>query len=186
MPDTENTEKTFTQDDLNRIAAENKARGEREAKKAFEEQLKALFGDLTPEEVAGKLRAVREAEDAQKTEAQRILEEATAAKTEAEKIKAEAAQERHTARLHAALISAGVPEAGVGAVTVPGVEVGATVEEIQAAVDKLKTTLPGLFKTTTSVDADPGRGPTPTPPAGEFGAAGRAEFERRFPDKVAS
>ena len=85
--------------------------------------------------------------------------------------------------MHAALIAAGVPEAGVTAVSVPGLTVDSTKEEITAAVTALKTALPGLFTATAAVTADPGKGPKPQAPAGTFGAGGQSEFERRYPAK---
>ncbi len=173
----------FTQADLDRVAAEQKARGEREARKAAEEALKEKLGDgVTLDDLVALHKAASDAEEALKTDAQKDREAAAADRAAAAKEKADAAKELHRAHITAALTAAGAPEAAHAVITVP-VEVGATKDEIKAAVEKLKTDLPGLFTgTQTSPSGDPGKGPNnKKQAAGTFGEAGIAEFDRRFP-----
>lgn len=162
------------------IAAENKARGERAAKAAAEQALADKLGGRSLEDLLAVADAAQAAENAKKTEAERALEAANAAKAEAETIRSQAARELHDARVRSALLTAGVPEAGLTAVTVPGVTVESTVEDIKAAVETLKTALPGLFTAKVTPPADPGKPGTP-PPGEPVGAGGLAEFERRYP-----
>ena len=74
------------------IAAENKARGERAAKAAAEQALADKLGGRTLDDLLAAADAVQAAEDAKKSEAEKALEAALAAKAEAETIKAQAAQ----------------------------------------------------------------------------------------------
>jgi hypothetical protein len=164
---------------INQIAAEQKARGERAAKEAADAALKAKLGDLSLDDLLATHQAAKDAEDKTKSDAQRALEAANAAKAEADKLKADAVAELHSTRVTAALIAAGAPEAAVAAIKVD-VAVDATPDDIKAAVAALKTRVPGLFTTATGTTADPGK-PGGTPPVSGVGAAGKAEFERRFP-----
>lgn len=162
------------------IAAENKARGERAAKAAAEQALADKLGGRTLDDLLAAADAVQAAEDAKKSEAEKALEAALAAKAEAETIRSQAARELHDARVRSALLGAGVTEAGLSAVTVPGVTVESTPEEITAAVTALKTALPGLFTAKVAPGADPGK-PGNQAPGEPVGAGGLAEFERRYP-----
>lgn len=176
MPDTNEEPKTFTQEDLNRIAAEQKARGEREAQKAFEEKL----GGKSLDDLLAAHQALTEAEEARKSETQKALEAAQAEKAAAEQAKAEAVTELHQARITAALLKAGAPEDAIGTINVP-VEIGADAETITEAVQALKTKLPALFTTTAAPSANPGT-PTPKRESTEFGSGGLEEFRNRFPN----
>lgn len=170
----------LTQEQVDAIVQARVAAAQRKAKEDAEAALKAKLGDQSLDAVLAAAKAAKDAEDAKKSEADRALEAANVAKAEAERIQAEAKTELHRSRVTAALVAAGVPEAGLAAITVPGVTVESTPEEIKAAVDGLKKTLPGLFGTAGGTSADPGTpGGAPRPVAGA-GAAGAAEFERRF------
>lgn len=177
---------TMSQAELDALIGQRAAEAARAAKKAAEDALTAKLGDRKLDDLLAVDAAAKAAQDALKTDAQRDREAAAAEKAEAAKDRAAAKAELHTTRVHAALQAAGVPEAGVAAIVVPDVTVDSTPEEIKAAVAKLKTTLPGLFTTTAAVPSDPGKPPAPKDQAGEFGAAGKAEFERRHPPKAAA
>lgn len=177
---------TMSQAELDALIGQRAAEAARAAKKAAEDALTAKLGDRKLDDLLSAADAAKAADDAKKTEAERALEAANAAKAEAEKDRATAKAELHTTRVHAALQAAGVPEAGVAAIIVPDLTVDSTPEEIKAAVTKLKTALPGLFTATPAVPSDPGKPPAPKDNAGEFGAAGKSEFERRYPPKPAA
>jgi hypothetical protein len=175
---------TFTQKQVDEVAARTRAEAAKQAKKAEQEALTAKLGGRTIEELLALAESAKAAEDAAKTEAQKALDAAQADKAEAAKDRLAAKVELHSTRVRAALLAAGVPEAGVAAVAVPGVTVDSTPEEITAAVETLKTALPGLFATAAATaGGDPGKGPAPKPPVGSFGEGGAKEFERRFGGK---
>jgi hypothetical protein len=97
------------------------------------------------------------------------MDEATRAKAEAERMKAEAAAERaeaarllHGAKVRSKLAAAGVPDAALDrAVNLVTVGVDATDEELDADIEKLKTTdVPALFG---EAPARPGGGPDVKP-----------------------
>lgn len=176
MPDTENP-KTFTQEDVDRIVGERIARAERDAKKAAQEDLSAKLGGASLDDLLAAHKAQADAENAAKSEAQRLRDEAAAEKAAAEAERAAAARELHDARLYRALTAAGVPDDAVGTINVP-VEVGATVEDIKAAVEELKTKVPALFGAAPAPKANPGD-PAPKRENGEWGSQGLEEFKRR-------
>jgi hypothetical protein len=64
------------------------------------------------------------------------------------------------------------------------VQVGADETAVKAAVEKAKTDAPQLFAAGPAgggTHSDPAtRGPTPPPPAGDFGSRGKAEAQRRW------
>lgn len=185
MPDgqeQDNTPRTFTQEELDRIVGERIARARREARTEFEQQLKEQLGDVDLKDLITTYQQHREQQEAAKTEAQKALEAAQKAQQEAEAVKATAARELHRGRVELALLEAGAPKDGIEAINVP-VEVGATVEEIKAAVEELKSRLPGLFTAGPQVpDADPGKPPARRE-ATEWGAEGLAQFQARFGQK---
>lgn len=169
--------KTFTQEDLDRIVGERIARAERDAKKAAQDALTDKLGGATLEDLLAAHKAQADAEDAAKTEAQRLRDEAAAEKATAAEERAAAARELHDARLYRALTAAGVPDDAVGTINVD-VEVGATVEDIKTAVDALKVKVPALFGAVPAPQANPGD-PAPKREAGEWGSEGLEEFKRR-------
>ena len=172
---------SMSQADLDALIGRRAAEAARQAKKAAEDALTAKLGDRSLDDLIAAAEAARAADDAKKSDADKALEAANTAKAEAAKDRAQAKAELYTTRVHAALLAAGVPEAGVSSVNVPDVTVDSTADEITEAVGKLKTTLPGLFTSKPVVLSDPGNPPAPKDHAGEFGAGGKAEYERRHP-----
>src|SRR5690606_2004609 len=128
---------TFTQEDLNRIAAAEADKGERRGKQAAAEEAAKTLG-VSVEEAARIIKAHQEAEAAAMSEAQRLEAAAKATQAAAEADRAAAKLELHAARVERALTTAGVDEKAIAAVNVPGITVDSTPEEIKAAVDKLK------------------------------------------------
>lgn len=171
-------QKTFTQEDVNRLTAEAAAKAKRTAETAAKEALKEKLGDAKLEELIALAEAQKTADDAKKTEAEKLLEQAQAAQKAADEALADAKTKAHDARVRAALRDAGAPQTALNAITVPDITVESTDEDVTAAVTALKTAIPGLFTgTTTGTDADPGK---PGDKAkGEIGEAGKSEFERR-------
>lgn len=176
------TPKTFTQEDLDRILGERLAVAQRKAKQEADAELAAKLNGASLDELLEARQKVTEAENAAKTEAQRLRDEAAAEKAAAEAERQAAKLELHTARLHKALTAAGVPEDAIDTIRVD-VEVGATPEDIKAAVDALKVKVPALFGAKPAPKVDPGD-PTPPRQDTEFGAEGAAEFEARYPHLV--
>lgn len=174
----------ITQEQLNEIVQGRVAAAERAAKEAAEKALADKLGGASLDDVIAAAKAAKDAEDAAKSEAQRDREAAAAEKAEAEKIKAAAKAELHTTRITAALTAAGAPEKAVAAITVPGITVDSTADEIKAAVAKLKADVPGLFTAKPEPKGDPGKGPDRQSTSTDFGADGKAEFERRYPKKA--
>lgn len=168
--------KAFTQDDITRIATREKAEG-RQA--GINEILKDL-GVTDLEEGKALLKRMRDAEDAQKTQAQKDAEKAAADKLEAEAIKAEAAKDRMIAQVERALLRAGVPDAKLEKVVrFIDVEPGADATKITEAVEAVKKDFPELFTGGTPPDpaknppkpSDPGGPPRPPAPTDTKGQA---------------
>lgn len=145
-------EKTFTQADLDRHAGRVRS----EATKAAERKLAEDLG--VPIDQAKKLIAdAKAAEDAAKTDAERLRDGAAAAKTQAEQDRAAAAAEKFAAKLERRLASAGVgagieDEAQAAAVMARALRVvnlaaDASDDDITAEIDQLKADIPGLFGT---------------------------------------
>jgi len=176
---------TFTQEDLNRIAAAEADKGERRGKQAAAEEAAKTLG-VSVEEAARIIKAHQEAEAAAMSEAQRLEAAAKATQAAAEADRAAAKLELHAARVERALTTAGVDEKAIAAVNVPGITVDSTPEEIKAAVDKLKVDVPSLFTgVVVPPNADPQRPGQPlgAPATGTLGGEGIKRFEQRFPDK---
>lgn len=137
-------DKTFTQADLSRVGAKEKAEGKAAAEKAIAEQ----FG-CTIEEAKAIITKAREAEDKTKSEAQKDREKAQQELTAAEKAKQDAAAEMHTARIERALAKLGFTGKDEDAARVypmVTVKVGSTYEEVLADVTEVKKSLnPSLF-----------------------------------------
>lgn len=149
--------KTFTQEELNAIAAREKDQGRVAALREASEKL----GGLSIDDAAKLVEAARAADEANKTEAQRALDAANAEKAEAAKIKADAAADRHAARLERLLGKAGAVDVEIAARALD-VALGADEAAVTAAIDALKAKVPGLFGTATPPpDTDPGKQPPP-------------------------
>jgi len=150
-------EAKFTQEDLNRIAADEK----REGKRVGQAELLKTLGFGTPEEAQAFLDAKRQADLDAMTEADRKVAEAADKERKAQEATATAEATVHTAKIERALERAGVPadsSAEVRAlVTAP---TSITEEELEATVTSLKTKFPALFSGTVT---------TPKPANGDTG-----------------
>lgn len=169
--------RTFTQEEVTALLAREKDQG----KNAGANELLAKITGAGFDGLDGVLtlaKQAQETEDAAKTEAQRERDAAAADRAEAAKDRQAAAELRHTASLTAALTTAGAANVTIAARAID-VPVGATPEQITAAIDKLKTDAPGLFTAAPVPGVDPGQQPG-TQPTAKAGAAGKAEAERRF------
>lgn len=178
--------KTFDQDAVTAIATREHDRGSREGKRQAEEALLQRLGVTSLEDVdnlAALAKAAKDADDANKTQAQRDAEAAKADRAAAAAALAEAKNERHAASLERALTSAGMDAATQKYVTVPGVTVDSTPDEVTAAIAAMKEAQPALFGGGTPTPTPPAGGdPRPPagggrPPKGEFGGAGAKRFE---------
>lgn len=179
-------EKTFTQADLNKIAAKQKSEGKAAAMRELAEQL-----GVPVEEAKAIIEAARKAEDAKKSEAEKDREKAQQELAAAEKAKADAAREIHAARIERALAALGFTGDEAAGKRVHGmvtVEVGGSYEDVLSDVKELQKTLnPELFggKKSDGKGGGSGRlpggdpkGGTPKPTGGEGAyAAGQKRFE---------
>lgn len=164
--------KTFTQDDLNRIATKEKAEGKAAAEKAIAEAL-----GVSVEEAKAIVAKSREAEEKTKSEAQKDREAAAKERGEAEQAKKDAAKELHEARVRTAFAAAGFTgdeDALKRVLPMVSVAEGASAEDIATDVKELKKTLnPELFgakKAGAGGGRLPGgdpKGGTPAPAGGE-------------------
>lgn len=163
-PDPADAGRTFTQADLDRIAAREKTQGRKAAEQAFAEQL-----GVSVTEAADIIKAHQQRAEADKTEMQRAAEARQAAEQDAATARQEAAQVRHAAAVERALLTAGVAlpddgadEALAGVARLVAADPGADAATITAAVSTLKIRFPGLFTRPASTGApngDPGPGP---------------------------
>lgn len=175
--------RTFVQEEVNAIATREHERGAREAKKQAEEALLKTLGVESMDQVAdlaALAAAAKAADDANKTQAQKDAEAAAKARAEAEADRATAAAERQATRLERTLSAAGMDEATQEFITVPGLTVDSTPEDIKAAVDKMKADQPNLFTGKVSVpDGDPNPPGRRRPATGQFGGEGAKRFENQ-------
>lgn len=179
-------DKKFSQEDMNATVA-------RETEKAKQAALEQVAKDLgvTLDEAKQIIADRKAADDQNKTEAQRAADAWKTAQSGAEEIKRAAEQEKHDAKVERELQRAGFDitnatmlPAAMAAVA-PHVQVGADDAAVKTAVEKVKTDAPQLFVGADGkpggTPSDPGRQRTnPDAPAGEFGAGGKAEADRRF------
>lgn len=141
-------DKKFTQADLNKIGAKQKAEGRAAAEKAVVD----LLG-CTPAEAAEIVKKHREAEDATKSEAEKEKAKAGQATAAAEKAKADAEQAKHESLIERALLRSGFTaddsDEGQKRLTrvrkMITVEVGASFEDVLDDVKDVKTDFPALF-----------------------------------------
>lgn len=137
----------LTQADLDKAAAAAAAKAKKDAEQA-------LADWLDNQKAAADLAAMSEAD--------RATAAAAAATAAADALKAEAAHERLLARIERRLTAAGVPAEGVTDVAgLVKVDDDADDDTLTAAVDDLKSRLPGLF---TAAAGDPTK-PPPAPPS---------------------
>lgn len=153
----------FTQKDLNRLLAREKSDGKRVA---TAEVLQAL-GVQNMDEAKDMIQKLREAEQAQLSDAEKAKNAAELAKAEADKAKADAALERKLARIERALIRAGASEEHIDRVSrLVDVEDDADQDKINEAVEALKEDMPALFEAPGETN---GRAPDPKPPGSNPG-----------------
>ena len=150
--------RTFTQDEVTGMMTREKADGRTAATREITEKL----GGMSIEDAAALIEAARKADEANQTQAQRDAAAAATAKADADRLKAEAAADRHAARVERLLTGAVDVEVAARALNVP---VGADDATIKAAIDELKTKVPGLFGAAPAAPhTDPSRPPA-NPPA---------------------
>lgn len=143
---------TFTQDQLEAIAARKADQARRGATKALLEEL----GFTSKEEAAKFVNGAKEAERAQMTEAERVRTEAEAVKAAAEADRLAIASERHTAAVERALVQAGAPIDKLARIArLVDVEQGADPEAIATSIDLVKAEFPQMF-------GQPGHAPSPS------------------------
>lgn len=164
-------DKTFTQADLNRIGAKEKAEGKAAAERAIAESL-----GVSIEDAKVIIAKSKEAEDQKKSEADKDREAAAKERAEAEKTRKDVARELHEARVRTAFAAAGFTgdeDALKRAMKAVTVDEGASADDITADVKELKKTLnPELFGSKKAggggrlPGGDP-KGGTPPPAGGE-------------------
>ena len=162
---------TFTQDDLTRFLAKEKAQGERAGEKAGARKIAEQLG-LDPDTFDAA--AVRKILDGQRTAEEAKLSDADKANAAAQADRAAAAADRAAAlaerlasRKERVLRSAGVPDGKGLAVAVSALDISLDDDDatVNAAVAALQGDIPGLFAPgAPRVPGAPGGAPTGTPP----------------------
>jgi hypothetical protein len=149
---------SFSQEDLNRIAAKEKDEGKRAGERAVLEAL----GFQTAADAKAFFDKVKEEEKAKLSEADRKMKEAEEKERKADAKALDAAQRERNALISAELVEAGVPKAQVKFVA-KMVEVDeADEEKIAQAVKDLKKAMPNLF-VQDGKPPPPGSHPAPPP-----------------------
>lgn len=137
----EGTDKVFTQEELNRIAAREKAQGRAAAEKQLAEDL-----GVDVEEAKAIITAHREREEANKTEHQKAMDDAAEKQRKADEAEATARQTTHEATVERMLVRAGAnPDLLDRAARSLVLEVGADEATVNAEIDKLKDEVPSFF-----------------------------------------
>jgi len=152
--------KTFTQEDLTRIAAREKDQGKRSGQR----EILDLLGIDSVEGVQEYVKKQEDAESARMSEADKAKAAADKDRAEAEDIRAEAVNERYNARVERELLKAGVADGAITKVSrLIDAEVASNAEEIATAVADLKAEMPQLFSPgdagTPKPKSDPGKAP---------------------------
>lgn len=165
---------TFTQADVDRMVGGARV----EAKRVAANELANELG-CTVEEAKAKLEALAAAEDATKSEAQKALEAANAAKADADAARAAAAQDRFAAKVERKLIAAGVGKglddtkataALTRAARLLNLDPDADDTAIAAEIEAAKADVPSLFTTEGQASTPPPGLRPPARPAGTGGA----------------
>lgn len=177
--------RTFTQEEVNAIAAREKDQGAASAQTALAAKLTAAgLTDIDLDAAIALAAQARTADDARKTDAERERDAAILKATAAEQALATAQAALRTTQITAALTTAGATNAGVAAraIILPD---NADTAAITAAVEALKTEAPGLFTAgVVAPHSDGGTGPANQGGSGQAaGSAGLAEAEKRFNKK---
>lgn len=137
-------DKRFTQADLDKAAAAARREGKRSAAEDLAKEL-----GISVEDAKKVIADAKKAEDEKKDEATKAREAADAEKAAAEREKTEAAKERHAVKVERALLKAGIdPDKTERVAKLVEVEVGAEADEIETAVETLKSDIPTLFAET--------------------------------------
>lgn len=183
-------EPTFTQADLNKIGKREKEAGKRAAEQAFADQL-----GIPIDEAKKIIETHKAAEDAKKSEADRLKDAAAKEKSDADALKATSAGEVRTARIERALAAEKFPKidddkATAKVVRMLDVASDASYEDVREAVKDLKKDFPSLFEEAKDDGKNkkpplPGSAPSgrpPTPPSDNESAFERGQ--RRFADEA--
>lgn len=153
--------RTFTQEDVNRIAAREKNQGRQAATQELADDL-----GVSLDEAKSIIQEAQQKQEAEKSEAQKAKDAADREKQDAATEKAEAARERYEARVERALLRAGIDgddETKLSRISrMITVEVGASQEDITADVEQIKTDFPELFGTKDEGGNGGGRKPPPS------------------------
>lgn len=183
-------DRTFTQDDVNRMMTSEKRQG----RDAGQRELLDSLGFKDADEATAYLQRVRKQEEDNLTDQQRREREIESKETQAERERREAAEEKHTSRMERALIRRGVDEDDLDDAVVllsRNVKQGDDLDTIAEAADSLKERRAELFGGRDEDDQDQDRrrrgGELPTgrprernrPSGAPFGAGGLAEAKRR-------
>lgn len=177
--------KTFSQDEVTRIATAEAAKG----KRAGAAEVAAELG-MTIAEAKALLAASATAAEAAKSEAQKQADASAKIAADGQTAIAEAAKTVLAAKVTTALVVAGIapqvdgkpnPQLALAARLVD-VEAGADDAAITAAIDAVKTAAPAFFAPPVAkVDTDAGKGPKTRAAGTTFGSDGAAEAAKRFP-----
>jgi len=178
-PGTKPETKTFTQEDLSRVAAKEKDEGRRAAEKIWLDKL----GVASVDEAETLIKAKKEADDAKLSELEKREKAATEAALKADKALGDATKTVLENRVERAVLAKILGESAQAAVTAAAtirklVEVGAEADDkaITAAVEDLAKSMPQLFALPGNTNqAEPGKGrPVPPPPPPAPGRPGKA------------
>ena len=178
--------KTFTQEEMTRVATAESAKG----KRAGAAEVAAELG-MTVAEAKALIATANAAQEAAKTEAQKATDAAAASKTASDALGVTAAATILASKVTTALLVAGIAPQVDGktnpqlAMAARLVDVAADADDaaITAAIAAVKVAAPTFFAPVVpKADTVPGTGPNQTRPAGTtFGASGAAEALKRFP-----
>lgn len=170
--------RTYTDEDVNRIAAKERRDAEKRARDARDAELAEQWG-VPIDQVQSTIDAAKAAADKDKTDAQREKEAAATARANADKALADAVSERHSLRVERSLLRAGVPaddaDLLADAVTLVRVDPAADDKAIADAIEVVKGRHPGMFSGKPAATPPPGHTPPDvrppsgrqTPPAGQ-------------------
>lgn len=164
--------RTFTQDELNAIAAREKDSGKGAGRKERDTELATQLG-VPVEQLDAKLTEMREAADATKSDAVKAREAADREKAAAEAEKSSAASERHALRVERALLRAGVPADDADllsdVVTLVRVDAAADDKALADAIEAVKGRHPAVFAAAPKAKPQFGTPPDVRPPSGRSG-----------------
>lgn len=175
-PPPEGGDRTFTQAELNRIAAAEAAKGKRSAVK---ETLEAL-GFSSLDEAKNFFQEQRDKQDSELTEAQKLMKAAEEKDRKATEREQAALTRELNSRIERALEAEGVDAKSSPKVRklVEDVDVEATDDEITASVASLKEEMPHLFGEASEKKPPAPPGVPPKPPAPNGGGSSSAERAR--------